>query len=258
MWLPLTDKEQDKTEEITKLMGLKYTCSYYDSADNNWLIEIDVAGFSGTPVEVRGAGDICVLNYTGDKDNWFEDPIVSLNARITLYNQNGEIDIEELQLSSDKDVVITVYRESSIKFKGYMIPDGIERRFAAYPYTIELNATDGLKLLETLPYTHNNLPAPTGGAIRIPLNYFRQILFSNLNLGLPLPIRWALSELECLLYPDSDVFAGLVQWSTTGEGFANYEERSENKLGTYKSCLYILKGLLVAFGARMYQQNVIT
>src|SRR5690606_23789712 len=112
------------------------------------------------------------------------DPVIVTKAQVNfIQEEHTPIDIQELQEAEDREFILTFYVEGVVKFKGFIVPDGIQRSFQSPPFDFTVTATDGLKLLSGIPYQHNNLP---GG--RNPMNYFRQILFHNL--GLALPIRW--------------------------------------------------------------------
>src|SRR3546814_13025221 len=62
------------------------------------------------------------------------------------------------------------------------IPNGIQNYFRATPYELNLTATDGLKLLQDVDFNHVE-GVYTNNDIIVSI-------FSNLNLGLPLPISW--------------------------------------------------------------------
>lgn len=130
-----------------------------------------------------------------------------------------------------------------IKWQGFLIPDGIQQTFQAPPYNIQFSCTDGLELLEKMPYSHNNLPGTTSDPTRCPMNYIRNILYSINNLNVKLPIHWT-NTIQCSAFLD-DMFTGQVTWSARGEGFSSYQTESDGTTAViYKTCDYILRGIL--------------
>lgn len=222
-------------------MGAKYRVEYKDYFQNNWVVEISNDAYTGGLIYLRGVGQRACEIVRDCDDNPYTT-IVNTKANINVYqDEAGSIDILELQTAQDKDFSVVVKVNDVYQFYGYLIPDGIQQSFQAAPFELNLVATDGLMLLDSIPYTHNNLP---GG--RVIINYFRQILFNNPNLGLPLPIKWV-NTLTNDAFPDEeDVFSGSVLWSARGEGFTDYQ-------GNFKSCLYILEGLLKSMQCRIVQ-----
>src|SRR5690606_28553218 len=133
------------------------------------------------------------------------------------------------------------YIEGDLKFRGFVVPDGIQQIFQAPPYDVVITATDGLSLLAGIVYTHANLP---GG--RNPMNYFRRILFHNL--GNPLPIRWV-NTLKNDAWPlEDDLFTGSLRWAPTGEGFTDYA-------GNVKNGQYILEHMLASMQCFIFQDE---
>lgn len=220
---------------------VKYRVLYRDDYNNLCRVDISKESYEGDPIILRGlARKACVITYDVDTDPY--EPIVNTKASINVHQEeNLPIDILELQQADDRDFRVSLYIKDAIQWTGFLIPDGIQQTFQSAPYDLNLTATDGLKLLNDIKYTHNNLD---GG--RCPINYFRQILFSANNLGLPLPIRWVANVTNPAFPGESEVFASSVKWSSRGEGFNDYN-------GDVKSCLYILENMLRSFQCRIYQ-----
>lgn len=226
-------------------MAVKYRIQYRAYDNILWQIDLSLIAYSGDIIPVKGVMDsACIIEWDGGVDDPFDNPLLNSKATFRIYNQ-GQIDVLELQNAQDTDFKAAVYRNSVLKWVGYIIPDGIQQPFAGTPYDLTITATDGLKLMSGRPYQHNNLDAPAGGVPRCPLNFLRQALFDTDNLGIMLPIRWYIG-LECDAYPGEDVMSGNVQWSPRGEGF------SESMGGT-KDNLYIIEGIVKSFGCRIFQ-----
>lgn len=224
-------------------MGVKYRIDYKNYFDESCRVDISNADYDGNPILIRGVADnACTIDWDCSDDPY--DPVINSKASINMWQtEDNLIDIAELRDSSDRDFTVDFYIESDLKWKGFIIPDGIQRRFEAAPYEFNITATDGLMLLDGIDYSHDNLD---GG--RCIINYFRRILFSPSNLGLPLPIYWV-NDLNNDQFPlENDVLSGSVRWSDRGEGFTDYN-------GNYKSCMYILDGMLRSMQMRIKQTD---
>lgn len=236
-------------------MAVKYTIPYRSIDDTPWRVDIITNNYAGSPIPVRGFGDnACTIEYDGGVDDPFDNPIVTSKANIQLINQ-GEIDMGELQYAGDRDFIVEVYRDNVLKWKGYLITDNIQQPLLSAPNVVRLSAIDGLNMLERITFSINNLPAPPGGAIRCPLNWLRLCLFREQNLGLMLPIRWCIG-LENIATED-DPLAGLMTWSPYGDGIIAGYYVDENGIQTpiFQNCLYIVEGIVKAFGCRIFQAD---
>lgn len=216
---------------------VKYRLSYRSDADILFRVDILNDDYTGDIISVRGVSrQACTISYTGDTDDPYTAFIKS-SANINFYNQ-GQVDTAELRQAQDRDFRVEVYRAGVLFWSGFVIPDGIQQPLKSGPSEVQITATDGLSLLENMPYSHNNLPGTTSDLNRCPMNYIRQILFSTNNLGNPLPINWV-NTLECTAFPGEDMFTGSVRWAQHGEGFASYQTNAPDK-----TCLYILENIL--------------
>jgi hypothetical protein len=232
-------------------MGVKYTIPYRGNDNVSWRVDIISASWMGESKTIRGVSEQCALRaydveQTDDPFSTFIPSSLTLN----IYDRS-DIDVNELQQAQDRDFVINQYRENVLKWSGFLVPDNITLPFKPTPRDISLKAICGLSMLSNLVYTHNDLPGLTGEVSRCPMNYFRNILF--LNLGVILPIRWT-NNLHCTAFPDEDVFTESVRWGTTGEAFISYQSSSSDS-GPQQTCEYILKGLLQAMQCRIFQDN---
>lgn len=224
-------------------MGVKYRVEYKDAFDKQCKIDISKESYSGGIINLRGVGEkACVITVDCGDDPY--EVLVNTKADISIWQEEYyPVDILELQQARDREFIIEFYINNELKFKGFMVPDGIQQTFQSAPFEININAIDGLKLLSGITYSHDNL---SGG--RCILNYLRRILFSNSNLGLPLPIRWVCALTNDAFPLEEDIFSGSVRWSPRGEGFTDY-------VGNTKDCLYILEEMLRSIQCRIVQDN---
>lgn len=221
--------------------NVKYRLDYRNAQNQRCRVDIYYKDFAGEIIPIKGVeGKACIIDYDQSEDLY--EPICSSKASISIF-QEGQIDILQIQQSNDVDMKIRFYVDGVLKWRGFLVPDGVQQMFEATPYELNLTATDGLRMLDTIDYNHEDL---AGG--KCLLNYFRQILFANENLGLPLPIRWV-NTLTNEEYPlELDVYSGSLRWGMEGEGFTDYN-------GNPKTCLYILENLLRCMQSRIYQAD---
>lgn len=231
-------------------MAVKYRITYRAHDDIAWNIDISNRSYTGEVITLaKGvSGNACTITYSGGVDDPYE-PLVHSKANIKIYNQ-GQIDILELQEAQDRDFVVEVFRSGELYWKGFVIPDGITQTFQSPPYDVTISATDGLSLLEGIPYTGLlGSPMPDGSGQKSPLAFFRNV-FSDVTptetlLGNNLPIRWV-NGLECTAFPGIDVMAGSVKWSMR-------DEAQKDSQGNIQNSLYILEEILRSFQSRIYQ-----
>lgn len=206
---------------------------------------------ASNPITIRGVSEqaLIIPHDVSTTDDPFS---VLVHSKITIncYNE-GNIDTDEMQTANAKDFTVQVYRKDVLKWSGFLDVANIQAPMLSVPVDLTLSATDGLDLLD-FPYVHADLPGTTGTVSRCPMNYFRQILF--VNLGITLPIRWT-NDLTCTAFAGQDVFTGGVQWAANGEGFNSYQTNSTGDAVTTETCEYILTGLLQCMQCRIYQEN---
>jgi len=207
------------------------------------------------PIPVRGNGNAGVIVWTADNT---DDPFACYKSSTLTMNliQEGQINIDELQLAQDKDFMVSMYRNEVLYWQGFLVPDGIERPLLSTPNSLTLTAICGLTMLTDIPYVHTDLQGIDPGISFCPMNYIRDILF--LNLGNYLPIRWT-NLLQCTAFEGQDVFIGGVQWSVNGEGYISYQSVANSigsgntdGAGPPQKCDYILKGILQAMQCCIY------
>jgi hypothetical protein len=232
-------------------MAVKYTIPYRSNDDVSWRVDIASPLWLGTSKIIRGVSEQAAIRSYDVEDT--DDPFstfIPSSLALNIYDRN-DIDVNELQNAQDKDWVVSQYRNDSLKWTGFLVPDNISMPFRSAPRSISLKAVCGLSMLASQSYVHFDLQGTTLDISRCPMNYIRNILF--INLGIVLPIRWT-NNLECTAFPDEDVFTGAVRWGATGEAFTSYQSGVNNS-GPQVSCEYILKGMLESMQCRIFQDN---
>lgn len=224
---------------------IKYRLPYKSYDESDWLLTIDIPSYTGDPITISGVeGKSAILRYDGGVDDQWDSTLVNTILTSEVYNEDN-IDITELQLVEDRTVIVTLTRNNDIKFKGWLISDGMQGNFTKSTHSIILTATSGLNLLKGITFSgvDNSL------GLRTPLNFFRRILHASSNLGIQLPIRWTetVSQEYTLIL---DAFEYSI-WSANGQGF--YYLNIKTGVRTYVDCEYIIKGFAQALKCRVIQ-----
>lgn len=232
-------------------MAVKYTIPFYDDANVLWRADIDLPAYSGAPIEITGVGrTFASLDYGASNEDLFE-PIVGSTLTLQFYSRSqGEVDVRELQLLQDLQGRVRLYRAGALYWSGYILPDGIVRNMTPPPVVITLTASDGLMLLNDVPFTAMGYwSMPPGIAVNSPLGYVRSVLGATAHLNNPLPIRWV-NYVGSARYCD-DAFAGQTPWASNRTPW--YPDVTNNPSGENRSCLWVLRGMLEMFQMRIYQ-----
>lgn len=228
-------------------MAKRYTLPYKDNANIAWRVDIFDSEYTGPASTLRGVSQQAAVLSWSPEDT--DDPYsVFIKSQLTISVQDGQnMNVRAIQQATDKQYVAALFRGDLLKWIGYIDPDGVQQPYNGVSYSVTLVAKDGLGMLADMDYVHAPLLGVTGNTSTCPMNYIRQVLFADKNLGLPLAVKWV-NNLECTAYPEQDVFTGSVAWSPYGEGYVDGD-------GKPRSCEYVLKGILSAFGCRLFQSD---
>lgn len=232
-------------------MAIQYTIPIRSYDNRQWRANIYSDSYSGLITTLKGSeGQSMLLEYSGDIDDHFA---VFIKSTLTLNVLNeGNIDVNQLQNSADREYRIEIQRENVLYWVGYVIAEDIEQPLRSDASVFRITAICGLTMLSDMDYIHNNLPGVNGIGSRCPMNYIRQILFAQNNLNVPIPVRWT-NNIRNTVFEGQDVFIGGVQWSPRGEGFNEYDVTTGDALP--KKNNYILEGILKSMQCRIYQAN---
>jgi len=232
-------------------MAIQYTVPIRSYDNNRWRANIYSDSFNGLITTVKGSeGQSMILEYSGDIDDHFG---VFIKSTLTLNMLNeGNIDVNQLQNSADREYRIEIQRNDVLYWVGYVIAEDIEQPLRSDASVFKITAICGLSMLSDMDYNHDNLPGVNGTPSRCPMNYIRQILFAQSNLNVPIPIRWT-NAIRNAVFEGQDVFIGGVQWSPRGEGFNEIDVDTGLAIPTKN--IYILEGILKSMQCRIYQSN---
>lgn len=104
--------------------------------------------------EIQAVENPVQINYQNTSELILE-PIIGSEATLNLI-ATVDFQLENLYTEDELRWLIEIYRNGSIIWRGFIIPDGCQESFTFAPYTISINAVDTLGLLKNLAYVQND------------------------------------------------------------------------------------------------------
>lgn len=214
-------------------MAIKYQIEYH----NKYKITIDVPNYDGEIIHCKGVGQKAFeLEYEEDMH------IMSSKANIAFYT---DVDIYDLQTANDLEVLVEVFRDNLLYWRGYLIADGLKQYDRqGLPSEVNIIATDGLNNTKEMTFTLGSaspIEMPEYmSEFNTPLHYLIRCLQLINN---ELPIRWSVST-KSVLDINKDVFCGLISLNRTE--FLLYEG---------VDAFFVLENILKSFNLKIMQSN---
>lgn len=120
------------------LTGIVWECRFLDMRHNydNSIYPIDLDGT-----------DQPIMHKVDNPDEDKTEPMLLTTVTINLWN-NGLFTVDEFALSDERTWKIELYRNGSLYFQGWLLPDQIQDLYADPNYGITLIATDGIASLK--------------------------------------------------------------------------------------------------------------
>lgn len=142
--------------------NLKYFFSYYadrdtrvvNGASDYWEAEIYQLDFAGTAQEIEAAASPVLFNYKNISDNKFE----SLRGSECTLNliATDNFQLEDLYTENEIDFLVKIYRNYTLVWQGFIIPDNCQESFIFPPYVVSVNCVDGLGLLKNYSFAQDD------------------------------------------------------------------------------------------------------
>ncbi len=107
------------------------------------------------------------------------EPIIGSEATFKLI-ATIDFQLDSLWTEDELKWLIVIYRNSSVKWRGFIIPDGCQQSFTFTPYEVSVNAVDTLGLLKNLAYVQND------GNFWLGKQTFIEVIYNCLN-RIPIP-----------------------------------------------------------------------
>ena len=142
--------------------------------------EVKILGLDTTepPEEIQAQENPVTIVYQNSSDNKME-PFRGSECTLNLMATEN-FQLEDLYTENERFWLVQVYRNASLIWQGFIIPDGCQESFSFTPYTISVNAVDGMGLLKNLSYVQND------GNFWLGKQSFLDVIYNCFNrLGLP-------------------------------------------------------------------------
>ncbi len=131
-------------------MAVKYAIEYNDTENVLHRFEILDDAYSGSEIEVRGS---VFLDYA-ETDNPLE-AIRGSGLRVEL-EADSSLTFNDLYTEEERSFQVIYYRDSDIKFKGWLNPEGWYEDYVNNNWLVSFDCVDGLGFLESLSYVDND------------------------------------------------------------------------------------------------------
>jgi hypothetical protein len=163
----------------------KYNFNFFSTRDlrepllcDEYEVQILQDAESATPIEIEAQENPVIINYNNSSD----DKLLALRGSECTLNliATEDFQLEDLYTENERNWLVQILRNGSIIWNGFIIPDGCQESFAFTPYTIQVNAVDGLGILKNLSFVEND------GNFFLGKKSWIEIIYGCLNrLGIP-------------------------------------------------------------------------
>lgn len=143
------------------------------------ILQLDYAGLSE---QIQAQANPVQIRYQNTNENKMQ-PIRGSEATLNLIATEA-FELQDLYTENEREFLVQIYRDGSIIWRGFIIPDGCQEQFMFTPYGIQVNAVDTLGLLKNLAYVQNDGNFWTGkqSFLDIIYNCINRIAIPNMNI----------------------------------------------------------------------------
>lgn len=241
----------------------KYSTTYCDQFNRTCQVFILQNNYVGGVTELEAQTTPFTTSYDASSDFKFE-PIRPSSAEVNLMLGNG-VELEELWTADEREFKIEHFCNSQLKWSGFIIPNGFSYNLTGGVYYATLEASDGLSLLESLPFLDDNTGEAYGTTdltfnteFSFPFILIATEILRKLDLDLNL---WTCVD----VYERSMIKTGDRESDPLANAFVDvrtYINDSQRKdipywhdIGEVWNCKQVLENLLLIFNAKCYQSN---
>ena len=129
----------------------KYFATYNDTEGVEHHFDIYDPNYTGEPMQVTGYVEHEYLEV----DDIFE--CIRASTLIVHLDANEFLTFEDLYINIEQQIYIEYFRDSDIKFNGYINPDGIFQDWVSDRWELTLEASDGLGYLSDVAFFPSTL-----------------------------------------------------------------------------------------------------
>lgn len=209
---------------------------------NDYEVKILEKDYTGESEEILAVENPVQINYNNSSEKIFE-PLNGSEVTLNLI-ATEEFQLEDLYTEDELRWLVEVYRNNSIIWRGFIIPDGCQESFTFTPYTISVNAVDTLGLLKNLAYVQNS------GDFWLGKQSFIQVIYNCLNrVNLPNINIYTCVNLYEDTYPTTDASDPLALTYVNAERFLNEDGVDP------MNCDEVLKNVMHLWTAKIVQSE---
>jgi hypothetical protein len=210
---------------------------------NGWTSRVDILqlNYAGSIVEVTGTDDPFQLILRGENEELFT-PILTTESVINLVSLTN-FQFIDLFTQNDREFKVNYYKDIgsglTLKWTGWITPSLYQEEYhSATNYQVSANATDGVMVLNTIPFVADD--GITGDVSLIKL-----ISYILLKTDIVLPIHVAVNAFEA-------GFNTAASDDPLAQSYINVEGAflTDDQDRTYYD---VLASIMTIFGARLYQ-----
>jgi len=208
--------------------------------------EVKILGLNTTEPseEIQAQENPVTIIYQNSSDNKME-PFRGSECTLNLMATEN-FQLEDLYTENERFWLVQVYRNASLIWQGFIIPDGCQESFSFTPYTISVNAVDGMGLLKNLSYVQND------GNFWLGKQSFLDVIYNCFNrLGLPVITIKTCVNIYPSSYSPSDTLDPLEETYVDAQRFLlndeinpmNCQEVLISILREWTSCIIMSEGV---------------
>lgn len=232
------------------MYNAKYFFTFYADRDtriedgiaDDYLCTISQLDYEGESTEIQAQQNPIQITYQNTSSNKLE-PIIGSEATLNLI-ATEDFQLEDLYTENEREFLVEIFRNDSLIWTGFIIPDGCQEAFTFAPYPISVNAVDGLGLLKNLSYVQND------GNFYLGKQSFIEV------------IEACLTRLEahslvlntCVNIYETSMTQG-DSYDPLDQAYVNAERYLKDDQFTPMNCEEVLKSILEEWTAVMIQSN---
>ena len=230
--------------------NLKYYFTFYadrdtriiDGTPDDYTCNISQLDYAGSEIEILAQENPIQINYQNTSSNKLE-PIIGSECTLNLI-ANEDLELQDLYTENEREFLVEVYRNGSLIWSGFIIPDGCQEAFTFAPYVISVNAVDGLGLLKNLSYVQND------GNFYLGKQSFIDVINACLiRLDAPSLVLNTCVNIYDVTMTEGDAYDPLAQ------GYVNAERYLKEDQFTAMNCQEVLYSVLQLFTACIIQSD---
>ena len=213
-----------------------------DGIADEYLCNILQLDYDGLETEIQAQQNPIQINYQNTSNNKLE-PIIGSECTLNLI-ATEDFELEDLYTENEREFLVQIFRNDSLIWSGFIIPDGCQESFTFAPYAISVNAVDGLGLLKNLSYVQND------GNFYIGKQSFIEVIQACLT-RLDAP---SLELNTCVNIYDITMTQGNA-FDPLAQAYVNSERYLKDDQFTPMNCEEVLKSILEEWTAVMIQND---